>query len=368
MVRLVYPRVARILAFRALTLLFTLLIIVLLTALIVTGTGYDRIIIEAQIRMEIQAFVESIKRQGVQVDETVVKAYEEELRKVYGLDASPLYRAWKLAVSTVTLDLYVSQPSVADAVGLTPPVKVVDAIRIALPRTIVMITTAYILAFLITIPLGTFVAYKRGRVLDKAVVSYAALTNALPAWWIAMLAILVFGFGLDVAPKNYRLVIAHLGDLSRSLEALDLWGFLVALKEVLYYAYLPVLVVFFAISNNIVYASRAITLRVVTEDFVNVARAKGLSERLILWRYVLRAAVGPILTMVILGLAGSIGGYIITEAIFDWPGMGLLTREAITSGDSPTVLGLVYVTTAVYIAARFLLEVLYVLLDPRVRL
>ena len=116
------------------------------------------------------------------------------------------------------------------------------------------------------------------------------------------------------------------------------------------------------------YSVRAVAIRVVSEDYVVVAKAKGLPERMVTRRYVLRVIAGTVMTFLILGLAGSIGGFIITESIFDWPGMGTLYYIAIRTGDGPTILGLIYITTLVYIIGRFILEVLYVVLDPRVRL
>ncbi|MEM4507044.1 MAG: ABC transporter permease [Acidilobaceae archaeon] len=360
-------RVARALAFRAVTLLITLFLIVVLTAVIVVGTGYDRIILEAQVKMEVQAYLQDKRSKGIEVSPEEIKQLEEHYRKVYGLDAPLWERITKLITNTLVLDLYIAQSSVADSVGLMPPAKVSEAIKVALPRTIIMITLAYILASVIAIPLGALLAYRRGGFTDKVVISYAAFTNAFPVWWIAMVAIIVFSYRLGIAPTNFRYVIHYLNQLGEAIASMDLWASYLALKEILYYAYLPILVVLFGILGSWIYAARAITLRVVTEDFVNTARAKGLSERLILWRYVVRVAIGPVLTLVILGLAGSISGYLITEVVFDWPGMGSLTNVAISLGDAPTILGIVYVTSAVYIAARFLLEVLYVILDPRVR-
>ncbi|MEM4434346.1 MAG: ABC transporter permease subunit, partial [Thermosphaera sp.] len=90
-------------------------------------------------------------------------------------------------------------------------------------------------------------------------------------------------------------------------------------------------------------------------------------ERDIARKYILRVAISPVLTSVILSLAYSLGGYIITESVFDWPGMGSLYYAALTTGDTPTVIGLFVVTVGVYVIARFILEILYIVLDPRVR-
>ncbi|MEM4486863.1 MAG: ABC transporter permease, partial [Zestosphaera sp.] len=117
-----------------------------------------------------------------------------------------------------------------------------------------------------------------------------------------------------------------------------------------------------------IYSIRAMLIKIVKEDFVTAAVARGLPEKQVLRRYIIRPSISPILTNVLLGLAGTLGGYIITESVFDWPGMGTLYYAAITGGDAPTILALTYVFTLVYVVARFILEILYVALDPRVRL
>jgi peptide/nickel transport system permease protein len=221
---------------------------------------------------------------------------------------------------------------------------------------------------LIAIPLGPFIAYRRGSTLDKGIITYAAITNAFPVWWIAMLAIALVGFYLGVAPTSYRPIAKLISDFTSNLLSLDVTGLAVVFKNLLYYSYLPILVVTFSHLGGWLYSARAVAIRVVSEDYVMAAKARGLSEGRVVRRYVMRVIAGPILTFVILGLAGSIGGYIITETVFDWPGMGLLYYVSIAAGDSPMVLALVYVTTLVYIAARFILEILYVILDPRVKL
>ncbi|MEM1677317.1 MAG: ABC transporter permease, partial [Nitrososphaerota archaeon] len=113
--------------------------------------------------------------------------------------------------------------------------------------------------------------------------------------------------------------------------------------------------------------TRTIVLNIAQEDFVNAARARGLPEELVRRRYIMRVAAPPILTNVILGLATSISGAILTETIFNWPGLGRLFYDAVLVMDEVVVIALTYIFTLVYIVARFLLEVLYIILDPRVR-
>jgi peptide/nickel transport system permease protein len=108
-------------------------------------------------------------------------------------------------------------------------------------------------------------------------------------------------------------------------------------------------------------------LNTAQQDFVNVARAKGLPESLVMRRYIIRAAAPPILTNIILGLAGSLGGAILTETVFGWPGMGLLYWDSILTVDEGLIIALTFVYTVIYVVARMVLEILYIVLDPRVR-
>ncbi|MCS7107184.1 MAG: ABC transporter permease [Acidilobaceae archaeon] len=365
-------RSLRIIAFRGLTLTFTLFVIVLLTSVIMGATGYDETVLKSLINEEIRAFRQELSRPGSpytpEEREKLVREQEARLRQIYGLDKPWYERTVSYLPKLVTLDLYVTSDDVAGVLGLRRPLKVGEAIAVALPRTIIMITLAYALSALIAIPMGPYIAYKRGSLLDKGVIAYAAITNAFPVWWLAMLSIFFFGFYLNVAPTTYRPVIAHITSLSESLSSLDVASALSALIRIAYFSYVPIIVVTFSTLGSWLYSARAVAIRVVSEDYVAAARARGLSESTVVRRYVLRVIAGSVLTFIILGLAGSISGYIITESVFDWPGMGLLTYVSISVGDSQMVLAIVYVTTLVYVAARFLLEVLYVILDPRVKL
>ncbi|MCX8195547.1 MAG: ABC transporter permease [Acidilobaceae archaeon] len=363
-------RSLRIIAFRGVTLTLTLVVVLLLTAIILGATGYDEVILKSLVSEEVRAFRQGLAAARVPAEEIerLSKEYEKQLISIYGLDKPWYVRTVAILPKLVVLDLYVSHDEVAGVLGLRRPLKVGEAIAVALPRTIIMITLAYVVAALISIPLGPYIAYKRGSLLDKGIITYAAITNAFPLWWLAMLSVFLFGFYLDVAPTSYRPIIAHIGTFADSLYSLDLSGMISALARIAYFSYVPILVVTFATLGGLLYSVRAVAIRVVSEDYVAAARARGLSEGRVVRRYVLRVIAGPVLTFIILGLAGSIGGFIITESVFDWPGMGVLYYTALSTGDSQMVLALVYVTTLVYIVARFILEILYVVLDPRVKL
>ena len=355
-------RVLSILVKRAIFLTLALVIVVVLTAAIMGVTGYDEKVLKAIVVTETQAYKQALQHQNLPSGEItrLVKEYEKQLISYYRLDKPWYYRVLPLALSTLKLDLgWVKSTQVADVVGEQLPLKVSTAIMRTLPRTVLMITVAELICALLVVRIGPAIAYRRGSLADKVVISYAAIMNALPVWWLALIAVFFFGYYLHIAPTRYREVIYYIDHFRENPLRYTL--------ELLWYAWLPITIVVISFLGSWLYGVRAIALRVVGEDYVAVARAKGLPEKLVIRRYILRVIAGPVLTILILNLAGSIGGFIITESVFGWPGMGSLYYAAITSADSSTLLGVVYITTLVYVVARFILEVLYVWLDPRVR-
>jgi len=354
--------IGTVLARRAIALAVALVLVVVLTAVILGVTGYDKSIWQALIQEDVRSYQLALTRAHVppeQVRELVAK-YKQKLMEYYGLNKPWYQRFGPLVINTLTFNLGLSQSyDVADVAGVPFPVRVGDAIMLCLPRTIAMITVAQVICAAIALYVGPLIAYKRGTFFDRAIVSYAALTNAIPVWWLGMLLIYLFSYRVGIFPTDFKSVIAYINTFwSNPLD-----NFL----TILYYATLPIITIVTVFLGSWFYTVRAMVLRVVREDFVMVARAKGLPEKYIVSKHVLRAAAPPVITNVILALAGSIGGYIITESVFDWPGMGTLYWVAIRSADVPTILGLTYMLTLVYIIARFILEVLYIFIDPRVR-
>lgn len=355
-------RVASVLVKRGIFLFVALVLIVVLAAVIIGATGYDTKVLQAIIEGQVRAYKQSLQQKGLSAERVnmLVENYTKTLEHIYGLDRPWYYRVLPLAFRTLTLDLgNVTQDQVAEVVGEQLPLRVSTAILKVLPRTIIMITIAELVCGIIVLFVGPLIAYRRGSLVDKAAITYAAVMNALPVWWLGLIAVFFFGYYLHIAPTRYRDVVYYINNFWSSP--------LHNLVEIAKYAWLPMVIVIISFLGSWLYGVRAIALRVVGEDYVAVARAKGLPENLVIRRYVLRVVAGPALTIVILGLAGSLGGFIITESVFGWPGMGSLYYAAISSGDSATILGLIYVTTLVYIVARFILEVLYVWLDPRVK-
>jgi peptide/nickel transport system permease protein len=234
--------------------------------------------------------------------------------------------------------------------------KVADLIMERLPNTILLVTTATMLSFIIGLLVGVKLATAIGSRLDRVLTYFSAISYALPTWWTGIIFILIFYFYLRIFPSGGMYSVPPPEDM------------LARLLDLLWHATLPIIVLVLATVGSNIYVTRTVVMNIAQEDFVLTARAKGLPERVVRWRYITRVAAPPILTQLILGLAGSIGGAILTETVFGWPGMGLLFYQAIVSSDEALILGLVYVFTLVYVIARFVLELFYVMLDPRVRI
>lgn len=290
----------------------------------------------------------------------LISRYRAKLEELYGLNKPWYDRVLPLVWRTLTFNLgETKQPTVTGVAGLPAPAPVSAVILACLPRTIVMLTIAEIICFAIAIPLAPKIAYHYGTLLDRLVVSYAALFNAIPVWWLGMVFILLFAYMIPIFPPQAMPIIDHINHFLQNPPY--------HLAMIIYYAALPIITIVITFLGSWLYSVRAVVLRIVREDYVMVAKAKGLPERDIIKKYIVRVAAPPIVTYVILALAGSLGGMIITESVFNYPGMGSLYYAAIQAGDVPTILGLTYVLTLVYIIARFVLEVLYIYLDPRVR-
>ncbi len=349
---------------RAIALAIALVVIVFITGVIMSATGYDTMVIKAIIETEIRALRQQLSQKpgmsSEQIEE-IIRKHKEFLIEFYGLNKPWYYRVFRVVQTVLTLKLGNSTTEEVCAVGGLPaPCRVSDLVLAVLPRTIIMLTIAEIICAAIALPIGPWLAYRRGSIADRCAITYAALFNAVPVWWLAMIFIFVLGYSLKIAPVNYRGIASALATFWKD----PLMNFI----QILWYSYVPITVVVISFLGSWLYYTRSMVIRIVSEDFVWAAKARGLPEKLIVRRYILRVAAPPIVTYTILSLAGSIGGFIITESVFDWPGMGTLYYQAIFNADAPVLVGLVFITTLVYIAARFVLEVLYILLDPRVRI
>ena len=222
-----------------------------------------------------------------------------------------------------------------------------------LPRTVLLFTTATAAISVIGVFAGAAAASRPGSAADKSASAFAVVSSSFPVWWVGLLMIFAFSFAWQVFPARATPDLPP-GDP----------GYAPAL---LYHMALPLITLVLVGFGSWAYLVRNFLVGVLQEDFVAAKRAAGVGRRRILYRHALRNAAPPIATVMALSLSGSLGGAIITEAVFDWPGMGRLYFEAISAMDLPVIIGSTYVLTAFFLASVLAADLLYGYLDPRVR-
>lgn len=271
--------------------------------------------------------------------------------KIAGLDQGSLSPSNLIhrIISVMTLDLGRSQFFTTDYGSSN----VRDIIFEKVPKTILLFTTATICVTIIGIFLGTYVAGKEGSWWDKSNSIFAIFSNSFPSWWVAMLMILLFAYTLHIFPAR----ATPLSSPSDPTYVLDL----------LYHMALPLITLIIVSFGAWAYIVRYFLINILNEDFIHAKRTIGISRRRILYSHALRNAGPPIATAVGLALAASFGGAIITEAVFDWPGMGKLYYDAIGVLDVPIIIGLTFVSTIIFLVTIFITDISYTLLDPRVK-
>jgi peptide/nickel transport system permease protein len=339
---------------RAVTLIVVLVAVLLVLALMLGATGYsDRMldaVVSEQLRAERTALAQTIREP--EELERALAARREQLRAFYGLDTPWYFRLPRTMLRVLTLDLGEAR-TLRSFRGST---RVADIILERLPNTVILLTTALIITAVIGLAVGVKVATQPGSRLDRAISTFAAISYALPTWWVGILLILILSIRLRVLPSGG--MYSTPPPIDPLARALDL----------LWHAALPVLTLVLVSAGPYIYVVRTIALNIAQSEHVALARAKGLPESRVMYRHILRVAAPPIVTGLILGLAGSLGGSVLTETVFNWQGMGRLYYEAVAgTPDESVIVGLTFVFMLIYVVARFILDILYVLLDPRVR-
>ncbi len=215
--------------------------------------------------------------------------------------------------------------------------------------TIALATTTILLTVVIAVPLGTLAAWRHGTLLDRFVMGFSVLGFSVPVFVLGYALIYVFAIQLQWLPvQGYRPLSAGLGPFLTQL----------ALPSC------ALAVIYVALVARI---TRAALLEVLGEDHVRTARAKGLAESAVLLRHGLRNAAVPIVTVIGLGVALLIGGVVVTESVFNIPGLGRLTVDAVLARDYPTIQGVILVFSGMYVLLNLVIDILYTFLDPRIR-
>jgi peptide/nickel transport system permease protein len=212
---------------------------------------------------------------------------------------------------------------------------------------------SYGLAVLIAVPLGVFAAYKQNSFFDQASSVFAVIGFSLPTFFTGLLAILVFGVWLKWFPTIYDTTLR-----------VNSWA---TLMEQIRQMFLPVAVLTFFQLASLSRFTRSAAIENLRQDYVRTARSKGLSERLVVARHVVRNSLIPVVTLVALGIPAIFGGAIITEQIFRVNGLGALLISAIQSSDIPVVQTCLVIFAILVVFFNLVADVVYGFLDPRIR-
>jgi peptide/nickel transport system permease protein len=229
-----------------------------------------------------------------------------------------------------------------------------DIIMEKLPYTVLLFTSSTIIVSLIGVYTGAFLADKSGSVWERSNSFLAVLTSSFPVWWVGMLMIFVFAFLYPIFPARST----PLTSPSDPFYVLDL----------LYHMTLPLITIVLMSFTSSAYIVKYFVIGILREDFIAAKTAMGLPKKRIVYSHALRNAGPPIITGIVLGLASSFGGSIIIEEVFDWPGMGKLYYDAISTNDLPIIIGLTYFFTLIFVIAVFIADIIYAFLDPRVKI
>ncbi|HRJ42222.1 MAG: ABC transporter permease [Caldilineaceae bacterium] len=246
---------------------------------------------------------------------------------------------------------------------------VIVDLRTRLAATIEMVVAGMILGVIIGITIGIVSALRRNTWLDVVSTFGVLLGVSMPIYWLALILIYALAVNRQIFPPSARLDVALSVDRHTGFMLIDtlLAGDPKLFWNAVWHLILPSAVLSTVIMPILARLTRASMLEVLQQDYVRTARAKGLASRVVVIRHALKNALLPIVTVLGLQLGGLLGGAILTETIFSWPGMGLWTYRAIQSRDYPIVQGAVLVSATIYVVVNLLVDISYAYLDPRIR-
>ena len=333
--------------------MFGVLLVTLLLTISLVGSNMDIILKQGmvyQVRTEISentAIADSFA--SVEEFENYVQEQIDQRTMALGLD-TPWYSPQRLGFAMYKL-LILDFGHATFLTSDSGSSNVSDILLEKIPRTVLLFTTATIIISIIGILLGAFSGSKVGSVTDRITSMFAVISSSFPVWWVGMLMIFLFAFTYQIFP-------------ARATPTLPLTdpGYIGAL---LYHMTLPLITIVLIGFGSWAYLVRNFMVGTMQEDFITAKKTIGIEKKKIIYKHALKNAAPPIITILALSLSGSLGGAIITEAVFDWPGMGRLYFEAISVMDLPVIIGATYVLTVLFLISIVVADLLYGYLDPR---
>ncbi|AUH01462.1 ABC transporter permease [Pectobacteriaceae bacterium CE70] len=227
-----------------------------------------------------------------------------------------------------------------------------------MPATLELALVAFLMALVVGIPLGVFAGMRPDSLAAKSVMTFSILGFSLPTFWIGMMMVMLFSVKLGILPSSGRGATVEVFGIPTSLLTIDGWRHLI----------LPALNLALFKISLIIRLTRAGVLECLQQDYVRFARAKGLSETRILFVHVLKNTLIPLITVIGLELGSLIAFAVVTETIYAWPGMGKLIIDSIAVLDRPVILAYLMMTVVMFSLINLLVDVLYAVVDPRIRL
>lgn len=271
--------------------------------------------------------------------------FVEQLRAQFGLDKPLLTQLWIYLSNVMQGDLgysYRNGISVAELIGNR------------FPATLLLTGCAFVFSLVVGITAGVVAAWKRGKLADSLVMGGALVFYATPLFWVALMSVLLFSIRLGWLPAF---------DMETVGAGLTGWARIV---DIAHHLVLPVATL--GLFSAAVYArlTRASMLEVMSLDFVKTAKAKGVPQGRIIRRHVLRNAILPVFTFASMQAGQLVGGAVLTETVFAWPGIGRLMFDALLQRDYPVLLGVFLVTAAFVVLINLVADLLYRFVDPRI--
>lgn len=235
--------------------------------------------------------------------------------------------------------------------------QVSDVVLTYLPNTLVLMLTAFVLAYTIGVTLGVLTGWYRGSDFEKGAVVTALVGRSVPSFWVGILAIWVFGAKFNIIPMS--------GMTSLGTNPSGFFDMVFSL-DFLHHLVAPVLVLAFYYTGYPLLIMRNSMLETLSEDFIDICRAKGLTERTIMFKHAARNAMLPVLTAAAIAVGYAVGGSVLIETVFGWPGIGREMIRAVLRRDYPVAQGTFLVLALSVVFMNFVADLLYGVLDPRV--
>jgi peptide/nickel transport system permease protein len=282
------------------------------------------------------------------ISETLSEESRQSIRAQFGLDR-PLWQQYLIYLGNLCrgelgMSFFLKEP-------------VWNVVMTALPNTLALTFSALLLAYLFGVVVGAFLAWQRGSLFEGITIPVVLATRAAPEFWVGMILLSVFAFSLGWFPSG--------GAASPGAMYASEWQRMLSL-DFLHHLALPVLTLALYLQGLPLLLMRSTMLDVMHEEYVTMARMKGLSTRRIVLHHAARNAMLPVATAFALSLGQLVGGNVVVEIVFSWPGLGRILVQAVAASDYPLAQGAFLLVAFALISMNFVADLFYALLDPRV--